>query len=131
MPTGVVDDWTSVVHLVGKHGEAWLTPAIWFKPSTTMMVISNGANNNVTDTTTNILPLHEWTHVDITQYQLSRDGEYRFIITLNYLEIITWVENFEARDFSDVTLYASDDFEIAAKARINNLSIETNPDDCE
>ena len=93
------------------------------------MVISNGANNNVTDTTTSGLPLNYWTHVEVGQFRHA-DGKYRFIIIVNDA-IITSVENMEARDFSDVKLYASDNIAIAATARIDNLSIETIPDYCE
>jgi len=89
-------------------------------------------------TSSDAIPMNEWTKVDIAQFRLS-DGRYQLKISVGGIVIRDIVNN-DPREFKDVKVsgpyywkiyekinifkvYTSDNYTVAAKALIRNLRI--------
>ena len=120
---------TNILH-IGKGGDhnqyGDRNPAIWFEPLTTKMIIAAAINGTHHQISTDPIPINEWTRVEISQLHQA-DGVYQFTIRIAELIIIE-TNNADAREFSDVKVYTSNNFYLAANAKITNLTIDTFPD---
>ena len=133
MPTGLVSGWSNVLHMglggdYGRYGDR--SPGIWLTNMQTRLHIPsaiNGKSNYYSYGNTAPIPMNEWTRVQVSQLRQA-DGSYLFSIRIAG-SIFTEIVNTNPSDFSDVKVYTSDNFYSPAKARIDNLTIETFPDD--
>lgn len=131
MPTGVVEEISNILHIgKGGNGETYgdRTPAIWFQPMTTQLLIASAINGNpnrhyITDS----IPMNEWTRVEVSQLRQT-DGSYLFAIRIAGTVVIKTLNGYPL-EFSDVKAYTSDNYYPSSKARIDNLEIRTVPDD--
>ena len=133
MPTGLVAGWSNILHMgLGGNEEAYgdRTPGIWFTDMNTRLHIPSAINNDRNYNfygNTDPIPMNEWTRVEVSQLRQS-DDSYLFTIRIAGT-VFTQIVNENPAEFSDVTVYTSDSFYKRSKAKINNLKIETFPDD--
>ena len=131
MPIGLVKNvYSNILHM-GTGGEKEnygdRTPAIYcFRNQTTLRIVS--AINGVTSYPfiSSPLPMHKWTRVEVSQLRQS-NGSYQFTIQIAD-NIIAQVENTDAREFSNVKVFASNNYTSAARAKIRNIKISSFPD---
>ena len=127
---GIINEWVNILQ-VGLEGNLLTygerTPAIYFLPGTTTLLVSsaiNGMSNfdhNVGD-----IPLHQWTRVKVSQIRLD-DSSYEFSIQIENT-VKARITNTDPREFTDVKMYTSSPHFSAAEARIGNLKFQTFPD---
>ena len=133
MPLGInpLKENTNILH-IGTGGN-WhqygdRSPAIYFHPLTTEMHIYSAINGNKNfhcKFTASLIPMNEWTRVEVSQLRQS-DDSYQFTIRKDDI-IVFQIENTDPRTFTAVKVYTSHDYKHAAIARLANLTITTFP----
>ena len=132
-PKAFQKGWTNVIHLTtggnrGKHGER--IPSVWFFSSSSTATenkvrICSSVNNDVNYCLDSgvFIPRGKWTSFSITQV---REGtSYRYTVNVGGVQLGS-VINKEPREFSNVKVYASDDWFETAQGSISNLIIIPN-----
>ena len=119
-------EFTNIIRLgIGGDTEVYgdRSPAIFFAPGTTALHVTSGINGTV-----NVgqdippIPVNEWTPIQVSQAKLADSYKYRIHINGTLVYETT---NTDAREFENVTLYASDDFYEPANARIRNIVLDS------
>ena len=136
LPTGIVEHWGNILRVgLGGHWEDYgdRTPLINFTPNDTKLHIQSAINGQAGyGFTAPALPLHEWTHVEISQLVLPDSAYHLVLFTIRINNsIFVQMNNTDPIEFSDITVWASDQFHTAARARIDNLTIYTFSDNGE
>jgi len=113
-----INEWQSIVHFSPDDTNGSRQPAIWFNHLSGSLHICSGINGN-SNTCYNsaVIARGQWTTVQITQTAL---GAYS--IALNGEEVQTWQNN-DAKDYSDVKVYAADPWYTALDGSIRNLKV--------
>ena len=127
-PTGTVAGVSSIFHVttgenVGPYGSR--IPGIWFLPHTTKLLICGAVsgNGNYCYTPRTALPLEEWSHVKVSQFQRN-DAEFHYTIEIDNT-VVHAVENRRPQQFTDLTVYKGDPWYQSALAKVANINIET------
>ena len=128
-PHGVTKRRSSIVHLtignnVKKYGDR--SPGIWFKPSTTKLKICSAINGSLNSCyrPNLVLPIHSFTNLNITETKIDNRPNYRFQVIIGGKKYVSEI-NFQARDFKNVRIYASNPWHLPANATIRNLIFES------
>lgn len=117
-----VNSWQSVVHF-SADGENAATygsrnPAVWFNHVSKTLHICSAINGNLnTCYNSAAIAEGEWTHIQIAQ---TDSGAYT--IELNGEEVQAWQNN-DAREFTDVRVYAADPWYTALDGVISNFQV--------
>ena len=128
-PTGVVTRWSSIIHATlggnrKRYGDR--TPAIWFKPRTTKLVICSAISGDKNKCYTSPpLPKNKFSRIFIRQFQ-KKDFKYYFQIFINGKKKLDIV-NTKPRIFKNVKYYGSDPWYIAAKAELKAFVLKMFP----
>ena len=124
-PTGyVTESWSNIMKVGNDNEYGSSNPAVWFDTNSTKLLVNTAVNGNFSYLYKgDLIPLNEWTSVNISQ-RYSAEG-YVFQIEINGT-VRHSIINTGAKDLEDVQVHASFD-KNHAKARIRNLVVETYP----
>ncbi|XP_065663719.1 uncharacterized protein LOC105844855 isoform X3 [Hydra vulgaris] len=122
----ITNNWTNIIHFTIKENNNMYgdrTPAVFFYPSKIgiMQICApvNGSKNYAI--LSNEIKLLEWTKVTITQ--LLVDGHYKYSIQVAGMTLYT-ITNYDAREFSNVKIYASNPWHIAQPGFLRNIIVK-------
>lgn len=130
-PNSFVNEWQSVLHFtsdntnIDSYGSR--APGIWFHHLTSTLHICsalNGGKNTCYNAAG--FTIGKWTNVQIYQNQV--DGGFKYQIKIDG-DIVKSLDNNDAREFSNVQVYAADPWYTAADADIRNVVMSATPAD--
>ena len=124
-PKGIISGWTNIIHLTtGPNccGVGHRVPGIWFWSKTNKLHICSGVGNtgNKCYNPKNPLPKNKFTTILIKQEL--EGGKYMYSITIDGQKLYN-IENTKPRVFTNVKIFAADNFYTAANAELRNLEI--------
>ena len=129
-PTGTIRSSSNIVHAtIGKDSERFgdRIPAVWFRPGRTELSICSAVNDQKNYCwTSRALPLNKFTNVRIRQVWNPTLHVYEFIVELNDV-VVHKVVNNGAESFDNVLLYASNPWNVPAKAVVRHLVFQNLP----
>ena len=101
-------------------------PAIYLKDKSSALEVrmAEGETGNLSFKS-NPIPLNTWTHVWLFVQQ-EKDGGYAFNVVIDNANV-HWERIPDPTTYSNVNIYASDDLQTAAHARIRDIEHETTP----
>lgn len=130
-PTGLVTGYSSILRIGSgpnnsRYGDRM--PAIFFQARTTRLQIASGINSktNYIAPYTDPIPMNKWTRVEVSQLRQT-DGKYLYTIRVAG-KIFHQTTNSDAREFSNMKVYTSDNYYVTADALLTNLKIDSLPD---
>ena len=105
-------------------------PAIYLKDMSSALEVRLAQTADLADTgnlsfKSNPIPLNTWTHVWLFVQQ-EEDGGYAFYVVIDNVTALRELIP-DPTTYSNIFIYASDDLQTAAHARIRNLEHETSP----
>ena len=98
-------------------------PAIYLKNKSSALEVRLDEGNLAFKT--NPIPLNSWTHVWMS-VKHENDGSYALNVVIDNVPAF-WEQIPHPTIYSNVNIYASDDFQLVAHARIRNIEHETSP----
>jgi len=123
-----VNTWTNIIHVTKGGNEEYgdRIPTILILPGTRKPVIcaSIGTNKNHCFTAKENLPIHKFTHIQISQEFRHKTNDYWFVV---YIEekLVHQIKNTKPVVFDSVKVYMSDPWYMSANALLKNVKIRT------